>query len=284
MTWPNKASLFRRATVLLKTNEKVPIRIETFSLVRQHRRMLANMNVYLTHESRILDFGCGNGVAVYVYRDAGLDAYGFDIYQAPVYRRPEDQRYFRFFLTGKPASVPNYCVDASSYKIAFEDEWFNFVFSESTLEHVLDHDLAFAETARVLKKGGVALHTFPARCALIEPHMFIPFGGVIQNYPWFLLWAILGVRNQFQRQMGPVECAKSNLHYARTGLNYARLNNILTTAGKYFSHVELVPRLWELYDKGFGSFKGALLITPHVHRYVRWVYSRFLTVVLFLRK
>ena len=39
--------------------------IEAFSIVRHHRRMLANMNYYLTKESKILDFGCGAGEAVY---------------------------------------------------------------------------------------------------------------------------------------------------------------------------------------------------------------------------
>lgn len=255
-----------------------------FSIVRQHRRMLANMNVYLTEDSRILDFGCGSGQLVYEYRDAGFDAYGFDIRSAPVYRKPGDERFFRLALTGKPVNVPEFEVSPSSYKVPFEDEFFEFVFSTSTLEHVLDHDLAFAEMRRVLRSGGVAIHTFPARYSPVEPHIYVPFGGAMQNYAWYLLWACLGVRNEFQRNMGPVECAQKNLQYARTGVKYLKPTEIRNIARKYFREVQFIPRLWELGDRGSGSLKAALLVMPVVHRYFSWFYNRFFTVVLFLRK
>jgi 2-polyprenyl-3-methyl-5-hydroxy-6-metoxy-1,4-benzoquinol methylase len=43
--------------------------LDVWSMVRQHRRMLANLDLYLTPKSRILDFGCGEGNFVYEYRD-----------------------------------------------------------------------------------------------------------------------------------------------------------------------------------------------------------------------
>ena len=255
-----------------------------FSIVRQHRRMLANMNFYLTRDSRILDFGCGEGSQVYAYRDAGFDAYGFDIRPAPRFRNPDDEKFFKFALTGKPVNIPEFEVNDSFYKIPFEADFFDFVFSTSTFEHVKNYDLALSETARVLRPGGVAIHTFPGRYVLIEPHIYVPFGGAIQHHLWFLLWACLGIRNEFQRHMGPVECARNNLHYARTGLNYLKLTDILNIARRHYREVELVPRLWELSDRANGSFKAAMLVTPHFHRYARWLYSRFHIVVLFLRK
>lgn len=112
-----------------------------FSIVRQHRRMLANMNFYLNCKSRILDFdfGCGSGNSVYEYRDAGFDAYGFEISSSVQLRHPEDEKYFRFALTGKPANVPKYAIDKTFYKIPYEDEFFDFIFSTSTFEHVMDY-------------------------------------------------------------------------------------------------------------------------------------------------
>ena len=246
--------------------------------------MLANMNFYLNHDSRILDFGCGEGKHVYEYRDAGFDAYGFDIRPAPQYRHPADEKFFGFALTGKPVNVPEFEVNESFYKIPFDSDCFDFVFSTSTLEHVRNYDLALAETTRVLRRGGVAIHTFPGRYVPIEPHIHVPFGGAIQHYLWFLLWACLGIRNEFQHHMGSVECARNNLHYARTGLNYLKLKDILAISRRYYREVELVPRLWELSDKANGSFKAAMLLTPRFHRYARWLYSRFYVVVLFLRK
>ena len=138
--------------------------------------------------------------------------------------------------------------------------------------------------ARILRSGGVAIHTFPGRYVPVEPHIYVPFGGVFQHYLWFLLWACLGIRNEFQRHMGPVECARNNRHYARTGLSYLKLKDIRSISRRYYREVELVPHLWELGDKAYAGFKAVMLLTPRVHRYVRWLYSRFHIVVLFLRK
>ena len=264
--------------------EQGPASIKKFSLVRQHRRMLANMNCYLTRESRILDFGCGSGDCVYQYRDAGFDAYGFDIRPAVVYRMPKDEKFFGFAITGKSVNVPEYEVNRSSFRIPFEEGFFDFVFSTSTLEHVQDHELAFAEIARVMRPGGVAIHTFPSRYMLIEPHIHVPFGGAIQNYYWFLFWALLGIRNEFQEHMNPLACAKINLHYSRTGLKYLNIRALRGFALKHFSEAELIPHLWELADRGCSTMWGSLLLMPRVHRCVRWLYNRCSTVVLFLRR
>lgn len=257
---------------------------EVFSIVRQHRRMLANMNYYLTQESRVLDFGCGAGEAVYQYRNAGFDAHGFDVRPAVVYRRPQDEKFFRFAMTGKPANVPEYAVERSSFKIPYEDQAFDFVFSTSTFEHVQDQELAFGEIARVLRSGGVAIHTFPARYVPVEPHIHVPLGSVIQNYYWFLFWALMGVRNEFQKDMGIVECAKINLHYSRTGLKYLRIRELRGLALKYFSKAELIPHLWEFGDGGYPSKWGRLMLMPLVDRYFLWLYGHCHTVVLFLQR
>lgn len=245
--------------------EQGPASIETFSIVRQHRRMLANMNYYLARESRILDFGCGSGDSVYQYRDAGFDAYGFA-------------------MTGKPVNVPEYAVDLSSFRIPFEEGSFDFVYSTSTFEHVQDHELAFAEIARVLRPGGVAIHTFPARYMPIEPHIQVPLGAAIQNYYWFLMWTLLGIRNEFQQHMGPVDCAKINLHYSRTGLKYLKIRALRGLALKHYNEAELIPHLWELRDRGFATMWASLLLMPCVSRSARWLYNRCSTVVLFLKK
>jgi SAM-dependent methyltransferase len=264
--------------------EQGPASIEKFSLVRQHRRMLANMNCYLTKESRILDFGCGYGSFVYQYRDAGFDAYGFDIRPSVAYRAPKDEQFFGVAMTGKPANVPEYEVNLSSFRIPFEEGFFDFVYSTSTLEHVQDHELVFAEIACVLRPGGVAIHTFPARHMPIEPHIHVPLGAAIQNYYWFLFWALIGIRNEFQQHMDSVACAKINLHYSKTGLKYMKIRALRVLALKHFNRVELIPHLWRFGDEGYASICGALLLMPRVHRYVRWLYNRCSTVVLFLNK
>lgn len=253
-------------------------------MLGQHRRMLANMDCFLQHDaSRILDFGCGAGAAVYKYRDAGFQAYGFDIRAAPQLRSPEDADYFRFHLTGKPVNVPEFEV-SPTFRIPFDDDYFDFMFSTSTFEHILDHGLALAETARVLRPGGVAIHTFPARYCLLEPHMKVPLGGVMQNLPWFLIWPLLGVRNELQSGLGVLERAKQNTHYAQHGINYIPLSRLLPEARRYFAEVAINPRLWELGLRAYTNVRGNLLFTPVVRHLAAWIYSRCFTVVLVLRK
>jgi len=243
--------------------------------------MLANMNFYLGRDSRVLEFGCGAGAAVYEFRDAGFDAYGFEIRPSVNLRRPEDERFFRFALTGKPANVPEYTIEQSSFKIPFDDKFCDFIYSNSTLEHVMDYDMALAENARVLKPGGVAIHTFPPRYVPVEPHTYVPFGGAIQHYLWYLLWAYLGIRNEYQHHLGPIACAKVNLHYSRTGTNYLPTKEILRIAARHFREAKLVPHLWELGDEAYLSRRGKLIFAlPGLRR----LYNRCSTVVLWLRK
>lgn len=78
------------------------------------------------------------------------------------------------------------------------------------MEHVMEPESAFREIHRVLKPGGVSLHNFPSKWRPIEPHMFIPFGGAIQSYGYMLFWALLGVRNHFQKGLPVREAARRN--------------------------------------------------------------------------
>ena len=255
-----------------------------WTLVRQHRRMLANLGYYLTPTSRILDFGCGEGNFVYEYRDAGFDAYGFDIRPSVKLRQPEDQGFFRLCRTGKDVNDPDYRIDPDAYRIPYESDFFDFIFSTSTLEHVQDLGTVFAETARILKKNGIAIHIFPPRYVWLEPHIYVPLGGAIQRYAWYRLWAQLGVRNEYQQHMTAAQCAANNLYYSKTGLNYPPLKTILQIAGTHFSCVKTIPRLWELGEDGLIPNRGLPLFIQKFERLTHFYYNRFINVALFLQR
>lgn len=74
--------------------------------------------------------------------------------------------------------------------------------------------------ARVLKPGGWFLNNFPSKWRPIEPHMYVPFGGVTQKKIWFDLWAVLGIRNEYQQQLEIKQVAETNLHYSIDGIKY----------------------------------------------------------------
>ena len=212
---------------------------------------------------------------MYQYRDSGVDAFGFDIANYVDLRSAEDSALFRFSLTGKAGNIPDYEVAKDAYQIDFEDRSFDFVFSNSVFEHVQDHDLALREIARILRPGGVSVHVFPARYSLIEPHMFVPLGGIIRNLLWYRLWALLGVRNRFQAGMSPAQIARSNLNYSKTGIKYLPVESLLEIARRHFAQATLAPEAWTI-----GSFRHPLIRIPPVG----WLYSRLNTVVLWLEK
>jgi SAM-dependent methyltransferase len=163
-------------------------------------------------ESYILDFGCGDGHRVYQLLDAGFkNSYGFNKgnylgIENPVnLRHEQDIRLFRFSDDGT---------------IPFPDKYFDLIISDQVFEHVIEQEKAFREIHRVLKNGGVSVHVIPAKWQLIEQHINVPFGGVIKSYLYYYFWALLRIRNKWQRGLSAKETAMGNIKYARESLNY----------------------------------------------------------------
>ena len=65
-------------------------------------------------------------------------------------------------------------IDPIKNELPFPDSSIRLILSDQTLEHVFDYRPVFAEQARVLEPGGVAIHSFPRGSCLIEPHTKIP--------------------------------------------------------------------------------------------------------------
>jgi SAM-dependent methyltransferase len=213
-------------------------------LVPRFLRMAAFSGFHLGEGSRVLDFGCGKGDEVYHWREEGFDAYGFDLHDTPALRRPEDAAFFR---TTRPTAMDraDTRLQASDYRIDFDDGFFDFVFSITVFEHVKDYDVAFRELARVMKPTSLGIHVFPGSYTLVEPHIGVPLASRIQHPLWFKLWARLGVRNEFQAEHSVEHVASENLRYAKQGLNYVRPAEILSHAGRYFNDVAFAPQFWE---------------------------------------
>ena len=210
--------------------------------VRLHRSLLSEFGRELTERSVILDFGCGHGGLVEVYRQAGFQAFGADV----KVERPAE------WLRMIPAVN-------GTYRLPFDDATFDFVFSNSVLEHVEDLDAALHDIQRVLKPGGATLHLFPPRTALIEPHVHLPFSGILQGPAWLRLWASLGVRNSFQRGLSAAQVARHNHDFLHSQTFYRSKRDLGRYLRRHFQTVVFADHQMIKHSYGRAGRLGALV-------------------------
>jgi SAM-dependent methyltransferase len=177
----------------------------------------------------VLDFGAGAGRHVAEFRSAGYDALGVDQQHTSHEDGSVESEYLRR-------------VSPPEFVLPFADATFDFVYSTSVMEHVLDPGAALIEIARVLRPGGWSAHVFPSRWRPIEPHMHTPLGGRVQSFAWMLLWARLGVRNTWQHGLDARTVALRNAQYAKTGINYPTAAEWRLRARPLFRTVEWAER------------------------------------------
>jgi SAM-dependent methyltransferase len=119
-------------------------------------------------EIAVLDFGCGRGEAVGWLRKRGWRAFGVEVDS-------------RFVSAGALVSAmandthPVLVTASPDGRVPFPDGFFDVILSLQVLEHVSDLRAVVREMDRLLKPGGVMVHTLLARYKLFEPHYRLPF-------------------------------------------------------------------------------------------------------------
>lgn len=157
----------------------------TFSKGFQRRLDLINQKVDFK-DKKILDQGCGEGVwlaafARYTPKDR---IFGFDIDKDLVEKLQKQLE--------KPNSknqIPKENIKVSAAEnLDFPDNFFDIVFSNEVLEHVVDDKKAVEEVLRVLRPGGKFIIFTPNRGWPFETHgMFLKgkyYWGNIPLLPW----------------------------------------------------------------------------------------------------
>ena len=206
-----------------------PNRFNTFRL------MLADLGFTIQAHMKVLDFGAGEGGLVAQALSQGIDAFGCDVYnaqspytltRAPTARALHEQGRLR------PIATP--------YRLPFEDATFDIVVSDQVFEHVLDYPQAIDELWRVMRPGGAWLHAFPSRYRPLEGHIHVPFTSLFRPRWWLWLWALLGVRNVFQKDLSVAEVVEWNAHFLEHATNYPPTRQVKREFGRRFGRVEFV--------------------------------------------
>ncbi len=195
-------------------------------LVKSKIEVLDALGFELKKDMKILDFGCGDGDLVQGLLDLGFDAQGVDIQDSSAL----DSDHYKK-------------IDMDTYRIPYDDNYFDYVFSTSVFEHVKNTEEALKEIYRVLKPGGITTHSMPSRFRIIEPHIRVPFGGIFHSDVWLGIWAFLGIRNEFQVGLPYKEVYERNKGYFRDCINYMSWRQLKNYIVSVFGNVNIYK--WE---------------------------------------
>jgi SAM-dependent methyltransferase len=217
---------------VLLAQRSVAMRFDTY------RNMLASLGHPLTSKTRILDFGCGSGELVKSAHEAGLDAWGCDIDFSSEWIEPgtlHDLLASNRVREIQRASVGKVSPgEGETYRLPFDDNLFDVVISDQVFEHVRNYGEVLKELARVTKPGAVMLHLFPSKYRLIEGHLNVPLACFFRPRWWLRLWALLGVRNEYQRGLSVAETVAKNERFLAQMTNYLSMRQIRREFGRYF--------------------------------------------------
>jgi len=210
----------------------------------------------------VLDFGCGSGGLVRAALARGIDCYGCDIDFS--HKWTTEAELIDLLQTRRVRQIPgakeNVSPEAGEpYRLPFDDGMFDVVISDQVLEHVRNYPDVIREFARVLKPGGLMLHMFPSRYRLAEPHQFVPLASFFRPYWWLKLWALLGVRNKFQKDVPARDVAQYNRRWLAEHTNYLTVAELRRLFAPAFS--------LEFVEKDFMRYgRAGLVVFPWLYR------------------
>jgi ubiquinone/menaquinone biosynthesis C-methylase UbiE len=223
---------------------------QAFRNVRALLSVFTEMGKPVKMDDAVLDFGCGEGRMVYAFRKLGYRAFGTDI-ALPC---DEAERLMRAEGLCRPTEQTLTLIHAEDYKIPFDNERFDFVVSWDVMEHVQHHAEALSEINRVLKPGGRSLHFFPSRYCILEPHIGVPLGTVLQGYSYLYLWALLGLRDKSQQACTAREVASKNYEFLSKDTKYLSKRRLVRLADGCFRDIEFVEKHFWKHTGGKGQF------------------------------
>jgi len=222
-------------------------------------KIIGDLGVSLDRNSMILDYGCGSGRFVKELNEQGYNAFGCDIKIDSELKDLLNQGLIR-------------SIEQDPYRLPFEDNTFDFIYSFSVFEHVQNYSESIAELARVLKPNGICYHFFPARYRVIEPHTFVPLSTVVRSYNWLYLWSLMRIRNEFQKGLSAKEIASKNQNYLRNHTNYLSRHKLNEYFKKHFDKVIFGEKYFLKYlnrAKCLYSLSGAFPFIPRIYGSLR---------------
>ena len=181
----------------------------------------------------------------------GFDAYGCDI---------------KAYWSGNPTTTGERfrTISLEPYRLPFDENYFDVVVSTSVLEHAQNTQELFSAIHKALRPGGYSMHFYPGKWYLpYEPHIYVPLVNYFWPHcpKWWLgVWALLGVRNEFQKNMSWKEVLRSNDQYCQRGLCYLSNRQYRKLSLRVFGNCSWPMRFY--IENGYGGFPRLLRRLP----------------------
>ncbi|MEM4152955.1 MAG: class I SAM-dependent methyltransferase [Candidatus Pacearchaeota archaeon] len=117
----------------------------TFSLIKRENK-----------DKKILDIGCGYGELLHLLKKEGFDnIYGLDIS-------------YKCLCACKKKGIRNVIkVDVDRERLPYQKNSFDIVIVTEVFEHLFNPNFLLQEIKRILKKGGIAIFSFPNELNLV---------------------------------------------------------------------------------------------------------------------
>jgi SAM-dependent methyltransferase len=220
----------------------------------------------------VVDLGCGKGGMVAHLSELGYDARGCDLNAA----------------WEEEASAPRErlaLIRESPYRLPYQDESVDAVFSTSVLEHARNTEEVHREVFRILKPAGVSFHYFPSKWYLPhEPHIRIPLlNWFWPRCPrwWISLWLWLRVLRIPRLTPDRKGLLERYCEFCRTDVTYLSNRVHRRLAMRVFgNHGSLMDFYVQRADGGFARFARRLPL----RRVGMWLGATFRMNLVYQRK
>jgi SAM-dependent methyltransferase len=227
--------------------------------------VLRDQGVPIGPATTVLDLGCGAGKLVQAARERGYDFYGCGLGLRDAHKDADSGLIAQGILRD---------IDRDPYHLPFDDCTFDVVISDQVFEHVMDYPTTLREVHRVMKPGGAFLHVFPPRYMPIEPHMLVPLGTVLRHRWWLRMWAMVGIRNEFQTKMSAQQACEDNHTYLTSHTNYLTKRQLREQFGRFYTDVRFVEDALLRNRPRGGKIAGLAKVLPFLPNLYSAVGSR----------
>ena len=267
---------------------------EKFHYIPWYTNLLKNVGFTLGKEHAILDLGCGAGDCVGQFKENGYNIFGCDI----EFPGPPSSQLNSYLASGVIRKI-DLCQDpldqmdeylrsgklvttkGATYRLPFGDDAFDVIVSSQVFEHVMDYPEVLAELKRIVKSAGINIHVFPGRWTAREPHVYVPFAAGVRSYWWLYLWALLGVRNEYQQGKSASDTAKRNYWYLHRRTNYKNRKWIQEQVLRYFDQCRFAEEAYFSPSRVFGWLKPYPFL---LGLYSTWLSDTQMRVLVFGKK